>query len=84
MFFKTTSTGEETDGRAGENIIILFFATSFPRLSSSQQNGRTVEGLYCKRPIQCLASSKILIPHPLAARCGGRTHSLGGEGLGGQ
>jgi hypothetical protein len=25
----------------------------------------TVEGLYCKRPIQCLASSEILTPHPL-------------------
>jgi hypothetical protein len=49
-----------------------------------------VEGLYCKRPIQCLASFKILTPHPLTARrvctprllCGGRTHSLGGEGVG--
>ncbi len=43
----------------------------------------------CKRPIQCLASSKILTPTPLTARhwCGGRTHSLGavgGEGVGGQ
>jgi hypothetical protein len=29
-----------------------------------------VEGLYCKRPIQCLASSEILTPHPLTAlRC---------------
>jgi hypothetical protein len=27
-----------------------------------------VEGLYCKRPIQCLASSEILTPHPLTAR----------------
>ncbi len=29
-----------------------------------------VEGLYCKRPIQCLASYKILTPppHPLTAR----------------
>jgi hypothetical protein len=27
-----------------------------------------VEGLYCKRPIQCLASSEILTPlHPLTA-----------------
>jgi hypothetical protein len=24
----------------------------------------SVEGLYCKRPIQCLASSEILTPHP--------------------
>ncbi len=54
---------------------------------------RPVERLYCKRPIQCLASSKILTPphHPTAWRlctprlwCGGRTHSLGGEGVGGQ
>jgi hypothetical protein len=29
---------------------------------------RTVERLYCKRPILCLASSKILTPHPLTAR----------------
>jgi hypothetical protein len=53
-----------------------------------------VEGSNCKRPIQCLASSKILTPHPLTAQwvecvpprlwCGGRTHSLGGEGVGGQ
>jgi hypothetical protein len=28
----------------------------------------SVEGLYCKRPIQCMASSKILTPHPLTAR----------------
>jgi hypothetical protein len=44
---------------------------------------------YCKRPIQCLESSEILTPHPLTARrrmClwfGGRTYSLGGEGVGG-
>ncbi len=49
-----------------------------------------VEGLYCKRPILCLPSSKILTPHPLTARrrgctppppfwCGGRTHSPGGK-----
>jgi hypothetical protein len=52
----------------------------------------SVEGLYCKRPIQCLASSEILTPHPLTARrvCtpqplvrgGGRTHSLGGKAVG--
>ncbi len=85
--------------------------------------GMIVEGLYCKRSIQCLASSEILTPHPLTARrvCtvyppafddsptrrvrestpllgetlrralsrgvvkgGGRTHSPGGEGVGGQ
>ncbi len=51
-----------------------------------------VEGLYCKRPIQCLASSKILTPHSLTARrvctprlwCSERTQLLGGEGVGGQ
>ncbi len=53
-----------------------------------------VERLYFKMPIQCLASSKILthIPSPpgecvpwLPSRlwCGGRTHSLGGERVGG-
>ncbi len=30
-----------------------------------------VEGLYCKRPIQCLASSEILTPHPLTFGAGG-------------
>ncbi len=54
----------------------------------------TVERLlqYCKRPILCLASSKIFHPLPPSPRrvctppprlcCGGRTHSLGGEGGG--
>jgi hypothetical protein len=53
---------------------------------------QSIERLYCKRPILCLASSKILTPTPLTARrvcstprlwCWGRTHSLGGEGGGG-
>jgi hypothetical protein len=39
-------------------------------------------------PILCLASSKILTPHPLCVCvclcCAGRTHSPGGEGVGGQ
>jgi hypothetical protein len=58
-----------------------------------------VESLYCKRPILCLASSKILTPPPptpsLPGECvgtpppprlwyGGRTHSLVGEEGGGQ
>ncbi len=50
-----------------------------------------VEGLNCKRPVQCLASSRILTPHPLTARrvctppplVRGSTHTLGGEGGGG-
>ncbi len=29
---------------------------------------QSVKGLYRKRPIQCLASSEILTPHPLTAR----------------
>jgi hypothetical protein len=50
-----------------------------------------VEGLYCKRPIQCLASSKNIDPPPPHRHrpasvyplwCGGRTHSLDGEGVG--
>jgi hypothetical protein len=32
------------------------------------KTGEGVEGLYCQRPIQCLASSKILTPHPLTTR----------------
>ncbi len=35
---------------------------------SEGQKVDPVEQLYCKRPIQCLASSKILTPHPLTAR----------------
>jgi hypothetical protein len=52
-----------------------------------------VEGFYCKGPIQCLASSELLTPPPTPwppgecvpprLWCGGRTHSLGGEGGGG-
>ncbi len=55
---------------------------------------KAVERLYCKRPIQCLASSKILTPPPPSPPgeclsppprlwCEGRTHSQGGEGVGG-
>ncbi len=29
-----------------------------------EPRGRSVEGLYCKRPIKCLASSKILTHRP--------------------
>jgi hypothetical protein len=48
-----------------------------------------VERLYCKRPIQCLASSKILTPHPLTTRrgsafgAGGRHTRLVERGWGG-
>ncbi len=48
--------------------------------------GDCVEGLYYSRPIQCLASSEILTPpppHRPASVVRGRTHSLGGEGVGG-
>ncbi len=55
--------------------------------SLSQVSTIVVEGLHCKRPIQCLASSEILTPHPLTAQrvctprlwCRVRTHSPGGE-----
>jgi hypothetical protein len=51
---------------------------------------RGVEGLYCKRPIQCLASLKTLTPTPSpTGECvpplplvRGKDHSLGGEGVG--
>jgi len=57
-------------------------------LSIKLHIGQYVEGLYCKRPIQCLASSEILTPPPPHRSAsvyppGGRTHSLGGEGMGG-
>ncbi len=48
---------------------------------------RGVKGLYCKRPIQCLAPSKRPPPlhrpasvYPPPLWCGKRTHSLGGGG----
>ncbi len=68
------------------------FANIIPHLLVDE-NIWVVEGLYCKRQIECLASSEILTPPPTARRvcvlctppplwCGGRTHSLGGEGVG--
>jgi hypothetical protein len=39
-----------------------------PDMTCVRPWGSAVEGLYCKRPIKCLASSEILIPHPLTAR----------------
>jgi hypothetical protein len=52
--------------------------------------GRSVEGLYGKRPIQCPASSEILTPpphrpasvYPPTFGAGGGIHSLDGEGVG--
>ncbi len=54
-----------------------------------------IEGLYYQRPMQCLASSKLLpspppdrpgsvYPPPPRLWCGGKTHSLGVEGAGQQ
>ncbi len=62
------------------HIILHFFKflfQNFPRKSLSDTNvylqlkrfvwsQLPVKGLYCKRPIQCLASSEILTPHPPA------------------
>jgi hypothetical protein len=64
-----------------------------PHLPQFQQSARatTVEGLYCKRPIQCLASSEILTPSPPhrpasvylpAFGAGGGDTLAGGEGVG--
>jgi hypothetical protein len=61
------------------------------RVMGSWALAQIVEGLCCKRPIQCLAPSEILTPHPLTARrvctpppwCGGRTLA-GWRGGGGQ
>ncbi len=69
----------------------------YPDISASSETHYTVEHninhsverLYCKRPIQCLASSEILTPPtpsppgecvPHRLWCGGRTHSLGLKG----
>ncbi len=38
------------------------------RRGREERTDRCVEGLYCKRPIQCPASSELLTPHPLTAR----------------
>jgi hypothetical protein len=47
--------------RAGFSIFSKIYWGSFGRIGIG-------EGLYCKRPIQCLASSEILTPHPLTTR----------------
>jgi hypothetical protein len=71
---------------------LIFFKVSPKLLTLSFTVPVPADRLYFKRPILCLASSKILNPSPtLTARrvctprlcCGGRTHSLGGEGGGG-
>ncbi len=43
----------------GELINSVWCSLKFPPYPSAH----TVERLYCKRPIQCLASTKILTPH---------------------
>jgi hypothetical protein len=50
------------------------------QIQSAGPLGRIVEGFYCKRPIQCMASSVILTPNPLTAQrvCAGGGHMLGG------
>jgi hypothetical protein len=62
----------------------------YPPALGLVHEGLFVERLYCKRPILCLASSKVLTPPPHRPASlypclwyGGRTHSLGGEGVGG-
>ncbi len=75
---------------ASVSLVFPGLSSEFPRIGV-HLSVPTVERLYCKRPIQCLASSKILTPPPPTARrvctprlwCGGRTHSLGGERGGG-
>ncbi len=44
----------------------------------------SVEGLYCKMPILCLASSELLTPHPLSAlQVRGEATLAGWRGVGG-
>jgi hypothetical protein len=50
------------------SISPLFPQSPFPPFFSALVTLSPVEGLYCKRPIQYLASSGILTPHPLTAR----------------
>jgi hypothetical protein len=44
------------------------YTSKCEKKSKSLHPSVPVERLYCKRPILCLASSKILTPHPLTAR----------------
>jgi hypothetical protein len=48
----------------------IYFNINFGSTKTGEKNKRAgpVEGLFCKRPIQCLASSKNIEPHPLTAR----------------
>ncbi len=62
-------------------ISIMFTISVRGKIKPAQFSG--VERLYCKRPIQCLASSKIFPHCPASVWGGGRTHSLGGQGGGG-
>ncbi len=49
--------GGGVQGVSGDRIYLLVHTILPP-----------IEGLYCKRPIQCLASCEILTSHPLTAR----------------
>ncbi len=43
---------------------IIVLLNCCPQFNPRNQTVQTVEGLYCKRPIRCLASSEILTPTP--------------------
>ncbi len=59
--------GRRTNGRRRDSmrpystVAAVFLRSTSP---VRDERGGDVEGLYCKRPIQCLASSEILTPHP--------------------
>ncbi len=90
-------SNEDWRDRGFQTLMVRSFSSIVPEWSDNKtggQNGlvvkkvQAVERLYCKRPFQCLASSKILTPYPPPpGECvpppplvRGRTHSLCGEG----
>ncbi len=70
--YKNTRAGSHSvrEGSCTSTFITFFLHCSHcvsPIVSKTycnNLNNEKVEGLYCKRPIQCLASSAILTPHP--------------------
>jgi hypothetical protein len=89
-FLCAASWGPEDDGKTVDGPGPLAKKAFINGIAKGRDGKvRIVERLFCKRPIQCLASFKILTPHrpasvyPPAFGAVG-IHSLGGEGVGGE
>jgi hypothetical protein len=65
-----TRKEEAKSGDDDEGMVVVADEADRGELFSGQMflNAEGVEGLYCKRPIQCLASSEISTSHPITGR----------------